>query len=55
VLSFSLSLIANASLDEVMMRLIQGYEVFEQTKIVEVKSEVFTYFSSAFIHNVQEI
>ena len=31
---------ANASLDEVMMSLIQGYEVFEQAKLVEVKTEV---------------
>jgi len=30
---------ANASLDEVMMSLIQGYEVFEQTKLVEIKNE----------------
>jgi len=30
---------ANASLDEVMMSLINGYEVFEQAKLVEIKSE----------------
>ena len=32
--------LANASVDEVMMSLIQGYEVFEQTKLVEIKAEV---------------
>lgn len=30
---------ANASVDEVMMGLINGYEVFEQAKIVEIKAE----------------
>lgn len=30
---------ANTSLDELMMGLINGYEVFEQAKLVEVKSE----------------
>lgn len=32
--------LANTSLDELMMGLINGYEVFEQAKLVEVKSEV---------------
>ena len=31
---------ANTSLDELMMSLINGYEVFEQAKNIEVRSEV---------------